>query len=318
MSIIYIVSILKNNKGSIITFTILSVAMLVIGVIVCTRYVWQPLHILSTSSTTVQHREMNVPILSEINSFFVNGFYLEQEFEYDDSLHIVDVYLTHSACSDLPTVTNTRDYFYLLPLNTLPVYMLRGSLVTFSANASTHNSEYNTAFFYVIRTVDGDLDFNPHQKDGRYSIKVGLHSSNHSTLLKIPIDSDDYYSFQLRIPERVIILYTLSVTYKQVNISDVNNHSMLGTLNEDERIGTSIGFGTGRHCLFANIRKSADKTTSNYTSLRLHLDPRVDAGVGITLFVIFVSLIFSWIILYVVIRLLVNRFCKNRHYTQIE
>ena len=76
---------------------------------ICATYAWVPLSDLSKSHD-VQHREGNVPILKQFDSFLVEGFSVEQEVDTDDASHTVSVYLTNHVCDDLPTTTVQEKY----------------------------------------------------------------------------------------------------------------------------------------------------------------------------------------------------------------
>ena len=299
----------KNRKIVVFIFSILVVAVVWgIGGAVSFKYVWSPLHHVS-SSHDVQHREGNVPILAEIDSFFVKGFYVEQEVDSDDSSHTVSVYLPNSACDDLPTITRAQEYNETAPPSTIPTYMLQHSLVSLRASASTPNSENNPVFFYILRTVESSIKFDPSRKDSRYRISVGKNSDPKPTNITVSIHESDYYSFRFSVPSAVSLTYTLSVSVHQIDI-DALNSSLIGTINADSDDGTtgkSLNFGTGKYCLLADIKESSITRTNNYTSLEAHMQPRVNAGVGIT-----VSLVFLFPLVVLLVEGLVLFLDKNK------
>lgn len=288
------VRVLKKHKLNtlVIVFTLI---LLVIVIAVCSVTVWSPLHKLSNSHD-VQYREKSVPLLAEFNPFLVKGFHVRQEPDLDDSLHTVDVYLTNAPCSDLPVITTNHDYNNSHPPDTIPVYMLKGSVVALKVNASTTNPESNPLFFYIIRSVESDLHFDANRKDGRHGIFIGKNNVSKPTNIKLSIASSDYYTFRFTpIQLGVSLKYSLSLKIRHINLNNVSNGSQLvGTLdpyNDRETVGTKIlNIATSYRCLFAEIKESAITITNNYTTLEVHVDPRLDAGVGVTISVLIIIL----------------------------
>ena len=281
-------------------FTIIAVLVMgVLGIPLCYQYAWSPLHHLSLSYG-VQHREGNVPILAQFNSFFVKRFWIKQE-DYsvdDDSYHEIIAYLENSACTDLPTITTVYKYNEAFPPPQLvPVYMLEHSTISFQASASTPNDYSNTAYFYVIRSVENSLHFDPNCKDCRHRIRVGQNGVSLTTSLVLQIPSNDYYSFKLRVPQVVTLTYNLSVEVKQVDI-DATNSTILGTIypnSDDQTTGKSVGLQSGQQCLFADIVFNSN-ITHDHTFLEVNIEPRLDAGIGITVSLLLI-LLFSVLLL---------------------
>ncbi|CAI8025175.1 hypothetical protein GBAR_LOCUS14567 [Geodia barretti] len=111
-----------------------------VGPTVCSKYVWVPLHDLS-SPRDVQQCEGNVPILAEYDSFFVKEFNVNQLVKSDlyDSLHTVFVFLSNTACSNLPIVVTTERYNETSQPPYGPVYMLENSIISLNVCASTES-----------------------------------------------------------------------------------------------------------------------------------------------------------------------------------
>ena len=94
---------------------------------------------------------------------------------------------------------------------------------------------------------------------------------------------NDYYSFQLRVPQVVTLTYNLSVEVKQVDV-DALNGTILETIypdSDDQTTGKSVGLQTGQECLFADIVYNSN-VTHDYMFLEVNVEPRLDAGIGIT------------------------------------
>ena len=86
---------------------------------------------------------------------------------------------------------------------------------------------------------------------------------------------------QLRVPQVVTLTYNLSVEIKQVDV-DALNGTILGTIiSGDQATGKSVGLQTGQECLFAYIVYNSN-VTHDYMFLEVNVEPRLDAGIGIT------------------------------------
>ena len=251
---------------------------------ICAIYVWVPLHNL-TKSHDVQHREGNVPILSQLNSFVVEKFRVVQEIDSKDSLHIVSVYLPNYGCNGLPTNTTTHHYNEIFPPTADSTYMLEHSHISLQASATTEEPEYNPIFLYITKTVEKSINFDGDQKKGRYSIFVGVDGSLRRTNIPHPITESDYYSIRFStVPPNVNLTYNLTLKIKKVDLGALNL-APVGTIypnSSDQTLEKNIDFGTGEYCLLADIRNSAIVSTHNYTTLETHMEPRLDAGIGIT------------------------------------
>ena len=180
----------------------------VLGIPLCYKYVWSPLHHLSVPYGT-QHREGNVPILAQFNSFYVKQLSIKQEDASvdDDSYHKIIVYVENSVCNDLPTTTTVHKYNETFPPPELiPVYIYAETFtISFHASASTTNQYVNTTYFYVIRTVENSIHFDPNCKDCRHKIGVGKNGGSLTTHLVIQIPANDYYSYKFRVPQYVLV-----------------------------------------------------------------------------------------------------------------
>ena len=83
---------------------------------------------------------------------------------------------------------------------------------------------------------------------------------------------NDYYSFQLRVPQVVTLTYNLSVEVKQVDV-DALNRTILETIypdSDDQTTGKSVGLQTGQECLFADIVYNSN-VTHDYTFLEVNV-----------------------------------------------
>ena len=59
---------------------------------------------------------------------------------------------------------------------------------------------------------------------------------------------------------------------------------ILGTIipdSDDQTTGKSVGFQSGQQCLFASIVYNSN-ITHDYMFLEVNVEPRFDAGIGIT------------------------------------
>ena len=100
-----------------------------------------------------------------------------------------------------------------------------------------------------------------------------------------------YYSFQLRVPQVVTLTYNLSVEVKQVDV-DALNGTILETIypnSDDQTTGKSVGLQTGQECLFADIVYNSN-VTHDYMFLEVSVEPRLDAGIGITVSLLLILL----------------------------
>ena len=314
---------IKENKDKIFVFIVAVVIVAVVGVPICHTFVWSPLQRLPTD-TSLQHREGNQPIIAEFDSFLVKQFYLQQcvASDSDDSLHKIYVYLEKQSCSSLPSTTTVHEYDEISPPPTIPVYMLRDSLISLHTSASTNGSENNPVLFYVIRTVEGYFDFinsgYTTSTDKRWRIHVGKHGNKTHTNISLTITEDDYYSIQFSrgVSGSVDLTYNLTVEIQHIDMQALNT-TPVGTLDptsEVNKISKSFGFGTGKYCLFGDIHESTDTSTHNFTSLETHVGRRVGPGVGITvsalLLCFIVALVIGFLLYFGVKRLLY--FCSHR------
>jgi hypothetical protein len=308
----------KNNKLKIVVFVSVALMLSVAGVALCSIYVWSPLHSLSQSHD-VQHRENNVPILAQYDSFLVKQFYVEQEVDSEDSSHTVYVYLTNYPCNELPTTIKRHHYSQAFPRSTIPVYMLEHSYIFLHANATTSKFENNPVFFYLTRTVESSIHFDSKSKEGRYRIPVGKDGYWNSTIIGVSVHTSDYYSFRFIVPQAVTLTYNLTLMIRQVEL-DAINATLVGTIgfnSDDKRAGEKIKFGTGEYCVFASIHESAYPWTYNYTTLDTHTQPRIAAGVGVTvcvLLVFFLMVLLAEVSLYNCVK---EGWYKMRGYTRV-
>ncbi|CAI8011202.1 hypothetical protein GBAR_LOCUS7269 [Geodia barretti] len=308
----------KNNKLKIVVFVGVALMLSVAGVALCSMYVWSPLHNLSQSHD-VQHRENNVPILAQFDSFLVKQFYVEQEVDSKDSSHTVYVYLTNYPCNELPTTIKLHHYSEVFPPSTIPVYMLEHSYILLHANAITSKFENNPVFFYITRTVESSIHFDSTSKEGRYRISVGKDGYLNSTNISVSVHASDYYSFRFIVPQAVTLTYNLTLMIRQIDL-DAFNATLVGTIgfnSDDQRAGEKIKFGTGEYCVFASIHESAYPATYNYTTLDTHTQPRISAGVGVTvsvLLVFFLMVLLAEVSLYNCVK---EGWYKMRGYTRV-
>ena len=90
--------------------------------------------------------------------------------------------------------------------------------------------------------------------------------------------------------------------------------------NGDQTLKDEIKFLSGRYCLFADIQKSSNATSQDYTTLEVETGPRVNAGAGITATVLIVFLVvvmLSEVLIYFSVRKLIS--ChKRRGYTPMN
>lgn len=284
----------QHLRSKIFLLVIALIVTSVVGIPLCYKYAWFPLHHLP-SSYGVQHREGNVPIIAQFNSFYVNHFFVEQEVASitDDSYHEVSLYLERSACNDLPTIARLYKYNETFsPPTLMPLYMLEHSSISFHAMASTPNQDSNPAYFYIVRSAENSIHFDPNCNDCRYRIRVGKKGSFKPTKVLKQISASDYYSFKIRVPEFVTVTYNLSVEIKEVDIDAING-TLLGTIDpdsDDQTIGNALKLSSGQHCLFADIQYSSN-ITHDYTFLEVHIQSRLDASVGITVCLLLVLLV---------------------------
>ena len=123
------------------------------------------------------------------------------------------------------------------------------------------------------------LHFDPNCKDCRHRIRVGKNGVSLTTNLVLWISSNDYYSFQLRVPQVVTLTYNLSVEIKQVDVDALNGTILETIISDDQTTGKSVGLQTGQECLFADIVYNSN-VTHDYTFLEVSVEPRLDAGIG--------------------------------------
>ena len=300
-------------------FIIIAAALVVVSIVgipLCSKYVWLPLHDLS-STQYMQQCEGNAPILAEFNSFFVKSFHVRQRIKsgLDDSLHKIYIYLANRVCNDLKVSTTTCIFNDTFPPPNHPVYMLENSVISLHACASTEVSD-NPVLFYIIETVENYIDFNPRHppsKGYQKRISVGKNGVSIPTKYMVPLSQSDYYTLKFEKPKDVTLTYNVSLEVRQID-TDAENTTLLGVIgrtNHNQTVGTTIKLGYGDYCLFADIQGSSHTTTRNYTTLETHLEPRVDAGVSIT--VLFL-LVFFFIILFteVSIYFAVKKFLYHR------
>ena len=259
----------------------------VVALSVCSVYVWSPLSQLP-SAHDVQHREGNIPILAEVNSFLTKQVTIQQEIDFDDALHKVYIFLSDFACSELPTLTVIQYYNETSVKNIDPVYMLEHSEIEVSICASTQNPHHNPLIFYILRPVEEYLAFDPHHLGNKVFhkiIPVGRNNESKCTPVVRNIRERDYYSMKFIVRDDVTFTYNLTMTIKQVDIEAINNTTIVGILypdnDEDQETSKTISFGTENLCLFADIKESIP-SINNYTTLQTHLKPRYGTALGIT------------------------------------
>ena len=296
-----------------------------VGLTVCSKYVWAPLHDLS-SPRDVQQCEGNVPILAEYDSFFVKEFNVNQLVKSDlyDSLHTVFVFLSKTACSNLPIVVTTERYNETSQPPYGPVYMLKNSIISLNICASTESPDNDPLNLYILKTVEKFLNFDPKHPSKEYyrkHILVGNNGFTNCTNISLVLSQSDYYTINFLLPKGITLMYNITENIKQIDVDAVNT-TLLGTFkssNSDQTIRDRVELGTGQHCLFGDIRTSSNATSQDYTTLEIQAKPRVDAGVGITtsaLLVFFVVVLLCEILVYVSVRKFVS-YCKQRGYKRL-
>ena len=85
------------------------------------------------------------------------------------------------------------------------------------------------------------------------------------------------------------LTYNLSVEIKQVDV-DALNGTILETIypdSDDQTTGKSVGLQTGQECLFADIVYNSN-VTHDYMFLEVNVEPRLDAGIGITVYLLLI------------------------------
>lgn len=260
----------------------------VMGIPLCNKYVWSPLNTMSPHE--VQHREKNAPILSEFWAFFVKQVSVEQEIDnVEDSFHNIKVFLAHSSCHDLPTLTTVDEYTETSELHTETVYMLKNSEIILHASATTDNVESNPVMFYITKTVENYNHFDPHNPDTieyHKGIQVGTKGNKKYSNIYYRVKEHDYYSVKIvvhRGQSDVTLNYNLTMNIKQLDIDSLNS-SVIGIIkhDSDEKKIKAISLGNSQYCLFADIMESTINSTYNYTTIETHLQPRHDAGVGVS------------------------------------
>ena len=252
----------------VLVFALLVIAIIiwsVVGITMCYKYVWSPLHDLS-STADVQQREGKTPILKDFDSFFVEDFIVTQKVKSDiyDSFHTVFVYLLNTACNDLPSNTTTQRYDESSQSPYGPVYMLKNSVISINICASTRNSDNDPLILYILKTVENFLNFDPKHPSKEYyrkHILVGNNGYTNCTTISLTLSTDDYYTIYFSPPK--------GVTLRQTEVNAVNNSSLLGVFkpsNGDQTLKDGIGFQSERYCLFADMQKSSNATSQDYTT----------------------------------------------------
>ena len=292
-----------------------------VGVPLCYKYVWSPLHYLSPSRD-VQQREGNAAILAEFDSFLVERFHVKQKIEEDpdDSRHNVSVYLPNIPCNELQFTKITLQYNESFSPPLYPMYMLEHSLLSLHAFASTSDSENNPAFFDVLRSIKDSINFNqqpPSSKYFRKQIKIG-----EQTNVSLSISDSDYYAVHFSVPAEVTLTYSLSMEIRQIDVETIND-TLFGAINarsDDQVVGESVKFGIGQYCLLADVWESNRQATHNYTTLETHMEPRVAAGVAITVSLLFVAFLAVFVVEVVVYMLARKASCypRRRNYERVN
>ena len=277
--------------------------LLIVAVSVCSKFVWAPLN--QSSPHRVQHRERNIPILAQVNSFLTERVSIEQDVDEDDSLHTISMYLSDSDCDDLPTLVTSHNYNGTIPPNIAPVYMLEGSEISANISASTKNSESNPLFMYILRTVEDYLLFDPYhlnKRDYRARIHVGKNNQPEHTQITYKVHKRDYFSVRFSQYSDIMLAYNLTMTIKHLNI-DAINATLVGVLlssdEDDQKTGSTISFGRNIQCLFADIQENS---INNYTTIKTSLEPRYSAAFGITLPVTIVILLGNILVVVICIK----------------
>ena len=316
---------IKDNRRKISILLVIAVVIWgTVGIPICYKFVWSPLSSVPLSKV-VQHQEGNVPIVSEINSFIVEEFHIQQKVTVDseDSLHTVYVYMKDTLCNDLPTTTTFYVHNETSPPPSIPVYMMKGSHISLNASASTKGPDNNPIVFYVLRTVEDYFTFNPHnppKKGYRKHIPVGNDGVSRQTNFSQPISTSDYYSIRFEGDLNTIDLsYSLLIKIKRIDI-DAVNATPIGILYPKSGfkiINESLRFGTEKYCVFADIEESSSRYIHNSTALETRMEPRVLAGATITactLFAFFIIILVTETLIYS----LYVTFFKRRDYTTLE
>ena len=243
-----------------------------------------------------------------------------------DSFHTVFVYLLNTACNDLPSNTTTQRYDESSQPPYGPVYMLKNSVISINICASTRNSDNDPLILYILKTVENFLNFDPKHPSKEYyrkHILVGNNGYTNCATISLTISTDDYYTIYFSPPKGVTLHYNITMTIRQIEVDAVNNSTLLGVFkpsNGDQTLKDGIKFQSGRYCLFADIQKSSNATSQDYTTLEVETGPRVNAGAGITATVLIVFLVvvmLSEVLIYFSVRKLIS--ChKRRGYTPMN
>ena len=308
------------------TITILLVVTLfisVVGIPICNHFVWSVLNEQSLHEE-VEHREGNTPVLAQFGAFFIEQLSVEQENKPHESWHKISVYLAESSCDKLPTATTEVHYNETdRAEKTDPLYMLKYSELELHACATTKKVESNPVMFFVLRTIENFVNFDPKQPNSHdyyKGIPVGTRGKERCTEVSYKVTEHDYYSVACIHPDDVTLVYNLTMRVRKVDINELANSTIIDVIDpesDDQEVENAISFGSHQFCLFADIKESAILSTYNYTTLETHIEPRYNTAVAITvssLVLLFVLIVAALMLLFKV----VYTRCHRHSYKQLE
>lgn len=300
--------------------------MVLAAVVVCSKYVWLPLHQLSPYGG--KQCEGSIPVLGEVNPFLTQTIIVKQDVDFDDSPHEISVFIAKENCHSLPTIT-TSTLYNEEQLSIHLVYMLEQSEITmYNICASTEGPESNHISFFILRGISEYIDFNPHDKNSYYkyhSFKVGTQGNNQCIHKHITwkISESDYYSVKIFPPPSpsITLSYNLTMHTRHLDIKAMNKTSTLievGVIEPDnddnQKISRDIPLATKKYCLFAEIEKTTMQSTNNFTSLEVVPVHCYGAPLAITVLP-FVSFIVITVVVVIFVKICI--YYKRRNYDRL-
>lgn len=297
--------------------------ILVAAVVVCSKYVWSPLHQLSPYEA--KQYEGSIPILGEVDPFLTQTICINQDVDFDDSLHEISVYIAKENCHRLP-YTTTLTLYNEEQMAIHPVYMLEHSEIKmYNICASTEGPESNPISFFILRGISEYINFNPHDKTSYYryySFQVGTDGKKKCKHFTLKIPESDYYSIKIFPPSTppITLNYNLTMYTRHLDIKAMNKTLIkVGVIEPDnddnQKTSTHIPFATKKYCLFAEIEKTTMQSTNNFTSLGVVPVPRYGASLVITVLPVVFFLIIP--VLVVIVVKICIRYKNNRNYDRL-